>query len=655
MSSSSPSLRERLNRFKNNAGPAGVAVFVILAVLFLASLIYLIKSGGPWERSLQKKLATGKELSWEQYRQLGVGWGILGLSGLLAFALGTVKWWIIPSHAPLGDKPRFQFSKTSRWLYFAGLVLAMGMALFSRVPRLDQSFWNDEERAFRKFVYGEIVVDADGKLQHKPVSWGKAMFDNESANNHWWSTVESRLGMAIANNPNAGSPEGIPAFQERAARIFPLISSALSILAIGWLGWLLGYPRAGIIAAILMALSPWHVRYSVEIRGYSTMLLGLTLGLGCLIRALESSKWRWWIAYGACQAVYLLCFTGAIYLALAINVVALFGIWQMRRAPLANGLRLVVANVFSAVPLAIFMAPAVLQLSQYVKDNKDKFPTLYPKVNMEWMWDMWSHVVIGGPPTSVNTAGSNGLSLADLSARTPWVGPVAMIVIPILALVGIGAMLQHGWRSRLIACGILLGAVLATVAAMITKTPFVSWYLIYILPLFCLALPWVACWAPKRLAIVPFVIAGVYFIMTQAPRDRMTQATRQPLREVAQYARAEKLVPTGTDAKTVTATFGTSDLQIKSYDPRSIELDDKDAPSLQSLMDAARANGTPLVVYFCDRAKAENNPKLAALLGQLDDPANWRREARLPGMETKYSYEVFLFANLRQEGQPLKK
>jgi hypothetical protein len=298
------------------------------------------------------------------------------------------------------------------------------------------------------------------------------------------------------------------------------------------------------------------------------------------------------------------------------------------------------------------MTPSVLQLSQYVKENKAKFPSLYPRVNLEWFWDMWTHLVIGGPPGNANTEGSNGLSLADLSTRAPWVGPVVMVVIPILAVAGLAVMLRKDWRSRLLALGILLGAAFATTAAVVTGTPFVSWYLIYLLPLFCLALPWSACLAPRKLAVLPLVIAGVYFVLTQAPRDRLAHAPRQPLREVSQFARAEKSVPTGSNLEAVTATFGTSDRQIKSYDPRAIELNE--ASELQKLMDQARASGQPLAVYFCDRIKARGDAKFASILAMLDDPANWNREARMPGMETKYSYEIFLFANLRQEGQRLK-
>ncbi len=646
MTSTRPTIRERFHHFRNTLGPVSSGVFWVLLALWLGAVIYLISTGGPWEKALVTKRARGTELSWQQYRQLGIGWGMVGLTVVLGVAVGSVRWWGRPATAVLSHLPRpKQGRKAVRW-YALGLLLTAGLALFLRMPRLTHSFWNDEAMAFEKYVYGENKVLADGTLVHEPIPWGQALFENEKANNQVWSTVESRLGMALFNQPEKGSPTGVPAFQESAPRIIPLVSSALTILALGWLGWLLGVPRIGLAAALLMALSPWHMRYSVEIRGYSTMLFAMLMALGCLVRALETNGWRWWVGFAVAQALYLLSFAGAVYVAMMMNVLALVCIWQVRREPLSNSLRLVVANALSAVPLAIFLTPSLLQVTAYLAEDKKK----YAPMGWAWVQDLWSHLVTAMPWGPASTQGSHGISVEQLSEGAAWIKPVMMVVLPVWCLLGIAAMLRQDWRARLITGSLLLGALGACGHAMISKGPFYSWYLVYLLPVFCISLPYVSRLAPRLLRLLPLVAVGLFYILTQVPRERMKSVARQPMREAAQWARAEATVPVGQLAEPVSAVFGRSAGQIFPYDPRAILL--KSPAQLTQLMANARKAGTPLAVYFCDRISAEQEH--ADLLAILQEPADWDRKVKLPGLEQMWSYEVYLLVNLSEAGQPLK-
>lgn len=74
--------------------------------------------------------------------------------------------------------------------------------------------------------------------------------------------------------------------------------------------------RAGLVAAALVALSPFLIFYSTEARSYSLLM---TLGLVstyALVRALESGRVRWWGLYAAASsAVMYTHYTGAFLLA----------------------------------------------------------------------------------------------------------------------------------------------------------------------------------------------------------------------------------------------------------------------------------------------------------------------------------------------------
>ncbi len=645
MSFKSKFSREHIRNLQNVAGPATFAVMVTLIVLLIATVSWLFATGGPWEMALQKKLARKTELNWQQYRQLGIGWGAVGLTGLLVFVLACAPWWIKPCRAVLSDQPRPRQALLARRLYILALVLAAGAALFLRSPRLTHSFWNDEEMAFRKYVWGETQVLKDGSLQHHPIGWGQAIYENEKANNQVGSTIETRLGLALFNNPDAGSPAGTPAFQESAARIFPLLSSGLAVLAIGWLGWLLGAPRVGLAAALLLTLSPWHLRYSVEIRGYSTMLLMVTVALGSLIRAMETGRWRWWLAFAAAQAWYLLCFAGSIYVAAAMNFVALICIWRSQRDIRANALRLVVANAFSAVPLVLLLFPSLLQIMAYVAETKNQQGNL--PINGAWLVDYWSHLTMGLPWQS-DITNTNGNNVLELGKQLGWLPAILTWLLPLWCIAGLVLMFLKDWRARLVAAPLLLGAVLAAVHAKISSGPFLSWYLLYTLPLFCLALPFVAMLAPRRLQLLPFLAVGLYFIMTQDPRNRIANAPRQPMREAAQWARNEKTTVVGANPTALSAVFSTSAEQILSYDPRAIAL--KSTDQLTELMTQARTEARPLAVYFCNRSPQKQVDLSRELRIMLEETGNWKLEKSLPGMEPMWSYQVYLLNNLHEDG-----
>jgi 4-amino-4-deoxy-L-arabinose transferase-like glycosyltransferase len=64
--------------------------------------------------------------------------------------------------------------------------------------------------------------------------------------------------------------------------------------------------RAGLLAAALMALSPFAIWYSDEARAYATMMLLVALSTLALLRAVESGGRRWWAIYAvaACAALW---------------------------------------------------------------------------------------------------------------------------------------------------------------------------------------------------------------------------------------------------------------------------------------------------------------------------------------------------------------
>ena len=62
----------------------------------------------------------------------------------------------------------------------------------------------------------------------------------------------------------------------------------------------------GVVAAAVIALSPFMIYYSVEARSYALMIALLTASTVALLAALDSGRGRWWFAYAACSCGALL-------------------------------------------------------------------------------------------------------------------------------------------------------------------------------------------------------------------------------------------------------------------------------------------------------------------------------------------------------------
>jgi hypothetical protein len=622
--------------FVSRCGRSTAVVVAALAASLLAAVIGLIDLGVPWRSEVLKNFARVADLSDEKqvgvYIDLGVGIGLIGIILLTVLALVTQRWWVRPTAPSRARLNPATPGPKARWIYLACLLVIAAYAMVLRAPRLSHSFWNDEEMAFRKYVWGEYKMADDGTLEFKRVSWRNALFNNLKTNNHHWSTLETRLGMALANRPELNAPPGVPGFQESAARIFPFLSSGLAVLAIGWLGWLLGSGYLGAAAALVLALSPWHIRYSVEIRGYSTMLLMLPVTLGCLIRAIESGRWRWWLSFALAQTICLLSFAGTLFVALPMNVIAALILWKGQDR-LSNLLRLGVANVFSGIPLMIMLPPAILQIMAF----QSSYVGAFAPMDQVWFLELWAHLTAGIPWHPFNTAGTLGICLKEMAAAQPLYKIIFGMLLPLLAGMGFLTMLWKNWGSRLVAISILAGAVFTCINAARSGAPAYGWYVLFLLPLYCLALPFAQRLSPSRLLWLPLLGLGGVFFLTAKPARVMAEVPRQPIRETTQVARDENTVPTGGNPLIMTGVFGTSDRQVLSYDPRVVVL--KSPEDFTALVAKATQAKAPLLVYFCGKLRAQNEDK--AILKQLEDPTQWKLKKFIPCIEEMFSYYVY--------------
>ncbi len=113
----------------------------------------------------------------------------------------------------------------------------------------------------------------------------------------------------------AWATKGLLSSPAESIRLVSLITGTAAIPLTFLLGlWTVGR-RAALVGATCVALSPYMIFYSTEARPFMLMLFLTLLSTLALLRALDSGKNRWWVAYAACSC-------GAVYSPLLGRVLA---------------------------------------------------------------------------------------------------------------------------------------------------------------------------------------------------------------------------------------------------------------------------------------------------------------------------------------------
>ena len=86
-------------------------------------------------------------------------------------------------------------------------------------------------------------------------------------------------------------------------RLPALVAGVAAVAALWWAGRLLVGPRAGLIAAALLALNPFAIHQSQNARPFTMVMLFAILSFGALCRAAGGGGRRWWVAYVASTAL----------------------------------------------------------------------------------------------------------------------------------------------------------------------------------------------------------------------------------------------------------------------------------------------------------------------------------------------------------------
>ncbi|MBW2401140.1 MAG: glycosyltransferase family 39 protein, partial [Deltaproteobacteria bacterium] len=116
-------------------------------------------------------------------------------------------------------------------------------------------------------------------------------------------------------------------------RLLSVAFGVLGVFAAFILGRLIGGVRVGLLAAVLLSISPMALGLAHEVRPYTLFILASAMLLSCFLAAWERNTPRAWLGYGLALTTALLTHLLAAQLCVALGMAAAAAIWLERHRP----------------------------------------------------------------------------------------------------------------------------------------------------------------------------------------------------------------------------------------------------------------------------------------------------------------------------------
>lgn len=158
-------------------------------------------------------------------------------------------------------------------------------------------------------------------------------------------------------------------------RLLPAILGLLTVPLTFALGRrVAGRTAAGLIAAFLVAISPFHIYYAQELRPHTLYALLVLAAMYCNYRALEDDRPRYWIGSVAFAALSFYAYYFSVFYMAAVNLYV-FLLWRHYRPVLRKWILSQVAVGVLMLP-AVILALAVFMLHAGAKEHWFEHPSL---------------------------------------------------------------------------------------------------------------------------------------------------------------------------------------------------------------------------------------------------------------------------------------
>lgn len=602
---------------------AGLMIVMGLLRGALVSSKALAKAEARW--STARRDAEGVPFKWEDAAVLGTHWSTMVALALLAALLLTMRWWQPPTATPTAGPPRHAVPAAPRWFLPAllGIVVA-GAAL--RVPLATGSLWWDELWNVKYATVGEWRQEPEDpdKVWFQPTSWARAAWYYNKPTNHPVLTLPSKACHEIWRAVTLPADPG--AFNELVLRLPVLLGGLGAVMLTGLLGRRFAGARAGLLAAALMALHPWLIRYGVDARSYGLAVAFTVAALYTLDRAAAPETRHpslWWWLFAACQ-FFLMWSHVVAHLALCAALFAA-AVWLILKGHQpAKGRQLAhlgVINAVAAVLLLTAFLPNLLQALTWGGLNKDGNLLTGP-----YLLRTLAQITAGmDPPPGSDAAGIPFL---------PWWGLILLTAAGGAAVLGgILTLFRRQDRAGWIVVSVLAGSALFLLAVRLTDFFFYHRFILGAgVPLLLLA--GIGLGRLRSAALAGVVVTG-FAVLTWPQTRLLTGRSYAPFRETVGDLRAAARHHPG---KPIPVGYGLGSHVMQCYYPELRDIRSDAAASLQALIDQARREHRPLLVALgYEQLNRLNLPDGFSL---LDNPSLFEHLSSRHGIEPEFTFHL---------------
>lgn len=609
--------------------PYRIALRRPVAWLLLALLsgcgAYLVFGGKPWEPKVAARLASESGGKIQDIVQAWSWYGAAANAVLIVGLLAALPLWM----RPLVVAPQTA-AKGGRWFWGAvgGAVLLCGVLA---APRLAFSLWDDEEYSLRRAILGSWERGKGGALEFDALSWRETLWNYKKPNNHVLHSLAARASIEVWSAFAKPANRGV---NEVALRAPAFVAALLGLVSVAWLLRSMGYPAAGALAAFLLAVQPWYLRYASEARGYALVLALLPLALGLLLRALEEGRWRWWIGFGLAQFTVLWTNPGPLWVLVLANLGAAAAI-AVGRCGRERGIffgRWIVGNLSGAIPAVVAMFPHLPQVKRYLT-TPEAIGTMGPP----WLKDVGCYLLAGIPWKQPGEPRGDFPEMARFAAATPWLFWAAFALATTAVCAGMARLAARRDPQIIVVLAAFGGPVTYLFAA--GKGMFLwEWYMVFMLPFLAvfagLGADLLVSRAPAaiRAGFLAVFFAG-YACLVWPNVAIMRAGSMQPVRESVLLTRPSLDPLDPANAAVITAGF---QAMPGWYDPLMRKIGSE--AELRALIAEARATGTAMFVNLGNIGLAR--ARMPERLRVVEGP-DFELVAELPGFKKIWTRRVY--------------
>ena len=620
---------------------------ILLAVLLALEAALLLF--GPQLRdhqpAIEAALAAKEKPDWWDDAAVGIHYAAWINAGLLLVLLLTAKWWAGSLSAFRLPPSAFE---TPRWFWPLAL-LAVLTCLALRLPLAGKSLWWDESWVVMQVTHGKWRPDTKkpGEFRFLEHDWKRAAFYYQKPTNHVPMSLAQKASFTVwqkLTRPAKGE------FSNLAARAPALLASCAAVLLMAMLLRSWGWPGASVIAAFLLALHPWHIRYGVDARAYALVVPLCLAGMFAVSRIWQSrgAAILPWICWGVVEFLWLWAYPNAVLDVALLNVLLALIFLRDREARAVGLMRLLITNVFAAMAFVQVFLPNVMQALHWAGSENVAQPLNLPLIKstlsqlflgVEFMW-----------ADAVETKGlvSSGAGMAG----TSFAGAMLLLTLSAVLLV----ISRRGSTEKLAARHwILLGtpvlsSLLFTALVGITGSYFYPRFIIAALPcvIALIALLFAEAisdaqpaaqkgrWARHALAwgLAVFLAAKImpfWFAQTGV----LTTRPYAPLRDVAEFVVAAEGSQEG--PKPLTVCYGHGHEVMPVYLPQVQAALSK--AELEEFINGARGEHRPLLVL--QGHSVHNRALIPDGFTLLDDRNLFEEVKSFAGIEPEFYWRVF--------------